>query len=188
MLWSALKSYLGISRAVVGIRRLHLGGIEPLDGWEIFNAVKGPHVDHVGNAMDLRRFPDASFDSLYASHILEHFDYQGDLLKTLREWRRVLKPGGELLISVPDMETLSRLWLEAEPSLSERILLMRMIFGGHMDRYDYHLVGFDFSILAAYLSEAGFCRVDRVERFGLVQDSSESSFKGVPISLNVIAR
>lgn len=43
-------------------------------------------------------FPDASFDFLTASDVLEHLADEGE---ALREWRRVLKPGGILLVFVP---------------------------------------------------------------------------------------
>ena len=65
-------------------RRLHLGGTVRTDGWEVFNAIPGDHVDHKGNANDLSRFTNGTFDELYGSHIVEHFDYKDELLATLR--------------------------------------------------------------------------------------------------------
>ena len=43
-------------------------------------------------------FPDASFDLVIASDVLEHIE---DEAQALREWRRVLRPGGRLLVFVP---------------------------------------------------------------------------------------
>lgn len=42
---------------------------------------------------------DKEFDALIGRHILEHHP---DTLLVLREWRRVLKPGGRLVVIVPD--------------------------------------------------------------------------------------
>lgn len=43
-------------------------------------------------------FPDASFDLVIASDVLEHIE---DEAQALREWARVLRPGGQLLVFVP---------------------------------------------------------------------------------------
>ena len=169
-------------------RRLHIGGKQQKEGWEILNIVPAPEVDHVGDARDLSRFPDHTFDQIYASHVLEHMDYQNDvLLNTLKEWYRVLKPGGRLYISVPDLETLARLFLDKERlDVETRYLVMRMIFGGHVDEYDYHQVGLNLDILATFLREAGFSRLTQVREFGLFEDDSQTRVEGELISLNVI--
>ncbi|MCX7169852.1 MAG: tetratricopeptide repeat protein, partial [Proteobacteria bacterium] len=51
------------------VRRLHIGGKVRSEGWEVLNALPGPDVDHLGNANDLSRFADNSFDVIYASHV-----------------------------------------------------------------------------------------------------------------------
>ncbi len=169
-------------------RKLHIGGRQPLPGWEILNITPAPGVDHVGDAIDLSRFADGTFDEVYGSHVLEHFDYKDRLLIALKEWRRVLAPGGRLRISVPDLDTLAHLLLQRHTlDVNQRWQVMRMIFGGHMDAHDYHLVGLNQEFLAGYLQAAGFARVERVSRHGLFADTSDMVFGGVPISLNVIA-
>ncbi len=171
-------------------RRLHIGGTTPSELWEILNAIPAPYVDHVCNANDLSRFPDNTFVEIYASHIVEHLDYKDELLATLKEWNWVLEPGGKLYISVPDMDTLAKLFIEKDKlSGDERFSVMRMIFGGHVDKYDYHVVGLNDEFLAGYLNAAGFETLGIVKEggFGLFEDSSSMCFKGVFISLNMIA-
>jgi len=52
-----------------------------------------------GDATDLHWFRDGVLDYVYSSHLLEDFS---DTEKVLREWLRVLKPGGNLVIFCPD--------------------------------------------------------------------------------------
>jgi predicted SAM-dependent methyltransferase len=170
-------------------RKLHIGGQVRAEGWEVFDANPGPLVDHVGDARDLGRFETGTFEAVYASHVLEHFDYKDALAETLREWHRVLQPAGLLYVSVPDLEILASLFvLKDKLTIEQRFLVMRMIFGGHADRHDYHLVGLDQDFLATFLREAGFVSLRRVKGFDLFADTSGMIFQGVPISLNVVAQ
>lgn len=158
------------------------------DGWEVLNAVPGPHVDHIGDAKDLSRFPDGEFSILYASHVLEHFDYVGELSRTLNEWYRVLRPDGKLYIAVPDMDILCRLFLDTRNlTLDDRFLVMKMMFGAHVDDYDFHYTGFNEDILGNFLRFAGFKALQRLKGFGLFEDTSTMAFKNIPLSLCVIA-
>lgn len=52
-----------------------------------------------GDAQLLANVLDESFDFLYSSHCLEHMR---DAAEALRNWVRVVKPGGHLVIQVPD--------------------------------------------------------------------------------------
>ena len=143
-------------------------------------------MDHVCNANDLSRFESNVFAQLYASHVVEHLDYRGELLSTLTEWHRVLAPGGTMQISVPDLDVLSGLFLQkTQLTLEDRFMVMRMMFGGHVDKYDYHVVGLNEEILTAFLQHAGYVNIQRVAGFGLFDDTSSMLFKGVAISLNV---
>jgi len=79
-------------------RRLHIGGQQRREGWEILDANAGPLVDHVGDAVDLSRFPDGCFDEVYASHILEHM---GNFNAVVTELWRVCRPGAIITVKVP---------------------------------------------------------------------------------------
>ncbi len=52
-----------------------------------------------GDATKLHWFRDGTLDYIYSSHLLEDFP---DTEAVLREWLRVLKPGGSLVIFCPD--------------------------------------------------------------------------------------
>ena len=169
-------------------RKLHIGGLVKSPGWEILNANQTEYVDHVCNANNLSQFSNNTFAELYASHVVEHFDYNGELPNTLKEWNRVLEPGGKIYISVPDLDILSQLILEKDfLSCEERFFVMRMMFGGHVDKYDYHVVGLNEEFLAGFLLASRFTNLVRVDNFGLFKDTSSMKFKDIPISLNMIA-
>jgi SAM-dependent methyltransferase len=64
-------------------------------------------------AHDLKQgipFPDASFEVVYHSHVLEHFP-RSAAAGFLRECNRVLRPGGILRVAVPDLEQIVRHYL-----------------------------------------------------------------------------
>ena len=111
----------------------------------------------------------------------------GEVMRTLLEWHRVLKAGGALFVSVPDLDVLVRLYQNETLSISDRFFVMRMIYGGQVDEHDFHYTGFDEDLLAQLLRAAGFCEVRRVDEFGLYDDTSIMKKFGVPISLNVAA-
>jgi predicted SAM-dependent methyltransferase len=167
--------------------KLHIGGCEKREGWMILDALPGPVVDHVGNCNDLSFLGDESCSEVYASHVLEHLAYNGEIQKALKGIHRVLKSGGRLRASVPDLETLCRLFLHPPLDINGRFHVMRMMFGGRSSEHDVHYVGLNFDFLGSFLHEAGFREIRRVPEFGLFNDTSNLRFAGVPISLNVEA-
>ena len=61
------------------------------------------HPQHIhGDAKRLKWFSDNSLDYVYSSHVLEDFK---DTDSVLTEWLRVLRPGGKLILYLPDEQT-----------------------------------------------------------------------------------
>lgn len=170
-----------------GAIKLHIGGEEARPGWTILNIQDGPEVDAIADCRDLSQFEDGAVAEIYASHVFEHLGYLEDLPKALSECSRILSPGGKLRISVPDFETLCRLFLNPQLDTKQRFAVMRIAFGGQTNPYDYHMIGLTLEFLDDYLKVAGFLSVDRVETHDLFEDSSNLEIGGVPISLNVVA-
>ena len=48
-------------------------------------------------------FEDASVDRLYAGHVLEHLK-PTDVVKALHEFQRVIRPEGQIMIVLPDLD------------------------------------------------------------------------------------
>lgn len=169
---------------------LHIGGQEPHPEWKILDIELRPEVDFVTDAADLGQFADNSVDCIYASHVLEHFYYgiNNELLTVLREWYRVLKPGGQIMISVPDLRTLCWLYLQPDLSVDNRYHIMRMMFGGQTNIYDVHKVGLDAEVLGIFLRDVGFEQYQQVDEFGLFSDCSSLRFGDTLISLNITAQ
>lgn len=63
--------------------------------------IEAPIEAEVGDVTDLSRFDDASFDTVFASNLLEHLSWP-ELEQTLAEVLRVLKPGGRLIVVQPN--------------------------------------------------------------------------------------
>lgn len=96
-------------------------------------------------------FPDNSVEAIYSSHSLEHIS-KHQVPGTLREWKRVLMPGGELELLVPDLEWCIRHWLSHQTTGWE----LDIIFGHQAHDGEYHKTGFNKLILARYLLDAKF--------------------------------
>ncbi|SBT09758.1 hypothetical protein PROAA_3420001 [Candidatus Propionivibrio aalborgensis] len=169
------------------LMKLHIGGKEPKEGWKILNALDFEGVDFVGNVRDLSAFPDACCEKVYASHVMEHVG-QRDFVDTLKGIHRILCENGELYFSVPDLETLCRLFIRPELDRESRYHVMRMMFGGQIDDFDFHYIGLTCEFMTYFFNLAGFSSARRVESFGIFNDTSDYRPYGVPISLNMIAR
>ena len=168
--------------------KLHIGGWEAKEGWKILNIQKRDNVDFVGDISDLSQFKDNSVGEVYASHVFEHVKYI-DVKKTLLGIYRILVSGGKFYISVPNMNVLFRQFLEKKNQTKTKIKIMRMIFGGQIDEYDFHYFGWDFELLSGLLKNVGFEEIEKVDKFSIfTHDTSNEDIDGELISLNLIAK
>ncbi len=171
--------------------KLHLGcGKRHIPGFVHIDAVDYPHVDHVATIDNLSFIQDSSVDLIYNCHVLEHFKRR-DVERVLREWHRVLKPGGVLRISVPDFAKLCEVY-QRDGKLD---LVIGALFGRQDYLYNIHYNVFDFASLSDLLHRSGFTNVQyydwrQTEHAGM-DDFSQAYIphmdkdKGTLISLNV---
>jgi hypothetical protein len=87
-----------------------------------------------------------SVEEIRASHILEHFPFR-EVPAVLREWVRVLQPGGTIKIAVPDFDKITK--MRNDP------LWSRYLMGGQTDENDYHKSLFTAEALEAEMRAAG---------------------------------
>lgn len=101
-------------------RHIEFGpGDRRIPGFETLNILPGRHVDYLIDATRKLPFADNTFELIYASHILEHVPWY-HTVDVLRDWVRVLAPGGQLEIWVPNGLKICTAWVEAENGVSER--------------------------------------------------------------------
>jgi predicted SAM-dependent methyltransferase len=166
--------------------KLIVGSQKGAAGWQTFDIAPGPGVDHVGRCSDLGRFADGAVEMIYASHVLEHVGFT-EAQATLKEWFRVLAPGGMVMISVPDLEILSRMLAVPTLTFDQKFEIMKMMFGGQENEHGFHRTGFFPDLLARYVARAGFVQIQRVPSFDLFDDFSRHRYMEIPISLNIRA-
>lgn len=139
--------------------KLHLGcGPRHIPGFVHVDAQPASHVDIVGPVEQLP-MDDNSVSLIYASHVLEHFGRYA-YKAALKEWFRVLTPGGILRLSVPDFAACAAIYYEN--GLADGLSgLVGLIIGGQRNEHDFHKMIFDEDFLRRNLLETGFCEVRR---------------------------
>lgn len=95
-------------------------------------------------------FRSNSFSTVYASHVLEHF-HGRESVGILREWVRVLQPGGELQVFVPNLE-----WVQAQlaAGICDEFVL-NALYGRQEYETDVHRTGFTPTLLRNLVYKAG---------------------------------
>jgi predicted SAM-dependent methyltransferase len=147
---------------------------------------------------DIRKlgcFPLKSVSEIYACHVLEHFGH-AEILPILSRWFALLIPGGQLRISVPDIDRIVKIYSKnlkhfETPGNSPWIGL---IYGGQSTPYDFHKTGYNACWLKHLLEKAGFENCEEYPHYPHFAgvNSSDASLANEPfgeyLSLNMIAR
>lgn len=118
----------GDSRAIAdylaqhATRKLHLGcGLHRIDGW--LNSDLSPRAKSVVMVDVTKQFPfaDEAFDYVFSEHMIEHLSY-AEGRRMLDECFRVLRPGGTLRLSTPDLSFLIGLYGKEKSMLQDRYI------------------------------------------------------------------
>lgn len=130
--------------------------------------------DLVGTMTDMSAVWDASVDAIFSSHNIEHL-YPHEVPLALREFKRVLKPEGFVVLTCPDLQSVAALVAEdklLEPAYTSPagpIAPIDMLYGYRAslmrgNLYMAHRCGFTQKVLSGTLQAAGFAMVVSLRR------------------------
>ncbi|HUP04556.1 MAG TPA: methyltransferase domain-containing protein [Bryobacteraceae bacterium] len=179
--------------------QLHLGcGKRRIPGFLHVDLDDHPHIDYRSSIDKLPMFADESASLIYCSHALQYFD-RPEALGALREWFRILQPGGRLRLSVSDFEAL----IEVYRRTGDLKRILGPLFGRieiqapEGARLLYMRTAYDFRALEELCRDAGYSSFQRYDWRETIHsdydDFSQAYFPhmdkehGLAISLNVEA-
>jgi SAM-dependent methyltransferase len=106
--------------------------------------------------MDVRKleFKDESVDEILCVNLIDHMKKE-EFIETLKEWKRVLKNGGELIIDVDDRKKQAEILTSAETN-EEIEWGLRLIYCDHAKEGRTHFWGYCDNYLKQILINEGF--------------------------------
>ena len=165
-------------------KKLLLGSRHPRDNWIAVDTEAGLGIDLIPGWDDLGRYESATVGEVYAPSLLARLEQGQPVRAMLRETYRILRPGGRLRITVPDLEAVGSLFIGQSDAAEENLEALRMLFGGQADEFRW---GMTWDLLRRHISEVGFRRVNRVAVFPDFPEESSRRVDGRPVTLNVEA-
>jgi len=163
--------------------KLHLGcGHRHLEGYVHVDIDQLPHIDYpntdIGN---LSMFGDSSVDLIYTCGSFEYYNRE-EAVDVLREWKRVLKKNGVLKISVPDFNSVVKVY-EKYNDL-DGIGILGPLFGKwkiNNGQFIYHKTVYDEKSLSNLLATQGFLGIKKYDAHEfLPKDYDDYSLAYVP--------
>ncbi len=176
--------------------RLHLGcGKRNFPGFINIDKSNYKHIHYRRDVNNLKIFKNNSVHMIYASHVLEYFD-QNEAKLVLREWKRVLIKGGLLRISIPNFESLIKVYKKTNNI--EKII--GPLYGRMKsnNKIIYHKYVYNYKSIYTLLRSLNFKNIklfDWKKTFHSKYDDHSQAFfphmdkkKGILISLNIDAK
>lgn len=126
-------------------KRLNLGcGDSILEGYLNIDAFDD-HADLMIDIIKRLPFDDASVDEIKAIHVVEHFS-RDEWPKIAKDWIRILKPGGRIVVATPNFPVLCAMYASGQPVDMHYAYIS--IFGSQEHDGQYHKQGFSHKSLS----------------------------------------
>lgn len=145
------------------------------DNWEEVRLDIDPSVkpDVLASMTDMSVVPSASVDAVFSMHNIEHLYYY-QVPEALKEFRRVLKPSGFLVLACPDLQSICALVAQGQltsPAYQSQvgpISPMDVMYGhgaalAQGNHYMAHKCGFTEKVLSDLTRDCGFGTVASIQ-------------------------
>jgi SAM-dependent methyltransferase len=151
------------------VRNVNLGcGFDRREGYINVDLHAMHEPDVIADVRHLDLFATGYYDEVVAQDVLEHLP-RADAQPALEEWSRILRPGGRLVLRLPNLIGLLGLFLE-RTSLDEHREFVHLLFGTQAYDGDWHCNGYTELLLRHALHDAGFDVASIEDRDGWLFD------------------
>lgn len=141
------------------------------DQWQEVRVDIDPSVkpDIVADMLNMNMMKEGEYEAIWSSHNIEHLHFH-EVPVAFKEFFRVLKPGGFMLVTLPDIQTVAaviaqgKLETKLYDSPAGPIMPLDIVFGftraiASGNHFMAHKTAFTAETLAIKLHQAGFCNI-----------------------------
>ena len=143
--------------------KLHLGCFnKPIHGFTNVDIRPEVEPDLVDDVFKLEKIENNSVDLIVITHVMEHGGRE-EVKWALRRYHQVLKNGGELYISVPDLQAVCEHYCYHK----DLRLLENFLYGSQKHPWDFHRHGWDYKTLKEDLQSIGYTNISKYDAFSV---------------------
>ena len=160
--------------------KLEIGcGLTPHEGYEHLDIKPYPHVEYVSDARKIA-LPDNSCSEIFSLNTIEHF-WWFEQEALIKEWARIMEPGGKMLIYTVDFAVTIKDWANGgwkkevdslqgpgynwihNSDVDRNMWLNYKLFGTNCPG-NAHITAFTFELMKSLMEKAGLKNIKRLTR------------------------